>query len=104
MIHKSLAAGRWQEMTLAEQLGNVGSEYERIIQARRKGIKDREASALARYLELLDLTLSDNRWAGLRRRELARIREQSLVEFEKGNSAALSRYFLQFAILARTKH
>ena len=104
MIHSTVAAGRWQQMSIAEQLGNVGSEYERMVGARRKGNKEREVSARARYLELLDLTLSDSRWAGPRRRELARVREQSLVEFEKGNSQGTSRYFLQFATLARSKH
>jgi hypothetical protein len=30
-VHQNLAVGRWFEMTLAEQLGNVGSEVGRAI-------------------------------------------------------------------------
>src|SRR2546422_4887086 len=36
--HASLAAGRWQTLTLAEQLGNVGSE---VARARRWHDQDR---------------------------------------------------------------
>lgn len=106
MIHEALAAGRWQKMTLAEQLGNVGSEFERVLAAQKSGNKSREDMALSRFLELLDLTLMDGRWAGPRRRELARLREQSLEEFGKDHiatSESLSRYYMNFATLARSK-
>ena len=29
--HRDMAAGRWHELTLAEQLGNIGSEVSRAI-------------------------------------------------------------------------
>ncbi len=105
MIHKTLSEGRWFNLSLTEQLGNIGSEFERVIRARQSGDKIREEKALVRFLELIDLTLADNRWAGPRRRELARLREQSLAALEDNNlRSGLSRYYLNFATVARVKY
>jgi hypothetical protein len=30
MYHQELADGRWQEMSLMQQLGNIGSEVSRV--------------------------------------------------------------------------
>lgn len=68
--HKSLAAGRWFQLSLVEQLGNIGSEVGRARRA--KGDKERFDGAVRRALELFDLTLSDPRW---RKKELCRARE-----------------------------
>jgi hypothetical protein len=38
--HQTLSAGRWQSLTLVEQLGNVGSEVGRAIRAKAQD-KDR---------------------------------------------------------------
>ncbi|MBI4049578.1 MAG: hypothetical protein HY395_02055 [Candidatus Doudnabacteria bacterium] len=99
MLHKDLADGRWFTMTIAEQLGNVGSEYSRIISSRKRKDNDRFNSALERYLELLDLTISDPRWDFYRKRELLRLREHSCEDFPED----LQKYFDRFALLAR-KH
>jgi hypothetical protein len=104
-LHPGLAAGRWHELTLMEQLGNVGSEVARATRARSQGNEQRLAGALDRALELFDLTLTDARWRG-RRKEIARAREvvcDFLVgENEYGSTAeSLDRYFLQFAMAAR---
>lgn len=106
MQHQDLVQGRWLAMTLAEQLGNVGSEYERVMKAKAAGNKPRAESAFIRFLELMDLTLADGRWKGARRREMARLREQSIEELEKidyNPSAGLSRYYMNFAISVRGK-
>jgi len=105
ILHASLAAGRWQAMTLAEQLANVGSEVSRACRARAQGNEPRFAAALDRALELFDLTLADDRWA-TRRKEIARAREV-ICDFlvgdnEYGSSAEyLDAYFLAFATVAR---
>ncbi len=72
-IHKELAAGRWFELSLIEQLANIGSEVNR---ARKWEKKNQEffQHAVERALELFDLTLEDMRWRG-RFREIARLRE-----------------------------
>jgi hypothetical protein len=104
-LHASLAAGRWHELTLMEQLGNIGSEVGRATRAKSKGDEQRFAGALDRALELFDLTLADNRWRD-RFREVARAREivcDFLVgDNEYGSTAeSLDRYFLPFAMAAR---
>ena len=97
MIHSDLAAGRWQKMSIAEQLGNVGSEYGRILSARRRKDETRFQGALSRFLELLDLTINDERWDLPRKRELLRLRETSCQGFPEG----LQKYFNHFALMAR---
>lgn len=74
-LHPDLVPERWHRLTLAEQLGNAGADVGRAIRAREIGNEARCAAALARALAQLDLTLADPRWAGHRRRELARARE-----------------------------
>ncbi|MGH9380355.1 MAG: hypothetical protein ACRD2Z_07060 [Thermoanaerobaculia bacterium] len=107
MQHRDLAAGRWWTLTLAEQLGNVGSEVSR---AACWASRDPEIArgALYRALELLDLTLSDPR---LRRshgrlREIARSREVVADFFAGPNqygstAASLQKYFDAYAMAAR---
>ncbi len=103
--HPDLAAGRWYELSLAEQLGNVGSEVSRALRGRKGGNRAREVSALERALELLDLTIRSPAHQG-RRRELCRVREvlcdYFLGDNEYGSTPeSLDRYFLAFAVLAR---
>ena len=102
--HTGLAAGRWHELSLAEQLANVGAEVGRA--RRRRGPAEPAASpALERALELLDLTLADPRGRG-RRKEIARTREMLCDAAFGGREYGatlddLDRYFLAFAVLAR---
>ena len=51
--HASLAAGRWFELTFAEQMGNIGSEVHRAVQWQKRDpqIFDR---AIDNALELID--------------------------------------------------
>jgi hypothetical protein len=104
-LHPELAAGRWHALSLMEQMGNVGSEVSRALRARRTGNADRERAALDRMLELIDLTIADQRLAG-RRREICRAREV-VCDFFFGDNAygstpeSLDRYFLAFAAAAR---
>jgi S-adenosylmethionine:diacylglycerol 3-amino-3-carboxypropyl transferase len=104
--HATLAAGRWATLTLAEQLANVGSEVDRAVTAWGARRMDRFERALARALELFDLTAADPRCRGHRRREILRAREESCRLFfddEVPSDAVrtLQKYFLQFALLAR---
>ncbi|MEO5903589.1 MAG: DUF5674 family protein [Gemmatimonadaceae bacterium] len=105
-LHAALASGGWSEMTLAEQLANVGSEVDRAIRASRSGRAARFENALDRALELFDLTAADDRWRGPRRREVLRAREEFCrlffdADVHPDSASGLSRYFLQFATLAR---
>lgn len=102
--HREQVAGRWNRLSLAEQLGNVGTEVGRM--RRWRGKDERlAAAAFDRALELLDLTLPDPRWRG-RLREIARARELLCdASFGWGEYGAtledLDRYFLEFALAAR---
>jgi hypothetical protein len=105
--HRDLAAGRWWRLSLAEQLGNIGSEVSRA--AKWSGRNDRLArGALERALELIDLTLDDARHRASvgRLRELARTRELVVDFFDGPNeyqstADGLQRYFDAYALAAR---
>lgn len=104
--HKELAAGRWFELSLAEQMGNIGSEVSR---ARNWNGKDEKRfwGAVERGLELFDLTLEDPRWKG-RLREIGRAREVFCDAVFGGREYGttfqnLQPYFDQFALAARSK-
>lgn len=102
------AAARWGELPLVDQLANVGSEVERAIRAHSTGNMTRWGHAQARALELFDLTATDPRWRGPRRREILRAREEFCRLFHApdgapGSAEGLRRYFLAFAVAARRR-
>jgi hypothetical protein len=108
--HQDLAAGRWWTLSLAEQLGNIGSE---ISRAERWKARNPEISrdAFFRALELFDLTLADTRLrvSRPRLREVARAREVVVDYFFGSNQygssgASLLKYFDAFALVARHDH
>jgi hypothetical protein len=104
-LHAGLAAGRWGELSLMEQLANIGSEVGRASRAKAASNDERLANAMDRCLELFDLTIADDRWR-FRRREITRAREV-VCDFLVGDNAygsspdSLERYFLPFAVAAR---
>jgi hypothetical protein len=105
--HRELAAGRWWTLSLAEQLGNVGSEVSRATRWTSRN-PDLAQGALYRALELLDLTLADPRLrqSPARLREIARAREVVADFFAGPNqyrstAASLQKYFDAYALAAR---
>lgn len=107
-IHQNLSAGKWNELSLAEQMGNVGSEVSRAIAAQEYGNEARQEHALDRMFELMDLTIADHcRDPGLK--ELTRAREVVADYFYGDNvyqstAKNIDRYFFQFALMARQTH
>jgi len=103
--HQELAAGRWKQLSFAEQMANVGSEIERTIAWGKKERPDYSRRAFERALELLDLTIADEKNRA-RLRELLRVRE-ALADFfvfdneYRSSSEAWRRYFHSFLIAAR---
>lgn len=103
---QTLAAGRWFTFSLAEQLGNIGSEVERAISRKNSGDEKESGKALNRGLELFDLSLQDPRWSYPKLKEIARAREL-VCDFLAGDNEYhsdekfLNDYFMQFAIAAR---
>ena len=72
--HRELAAGRWNQLSFAEQMANIGSEIERTIKWKEKGRPDISGRAFERALELIDLTVADSKNRE-RLKELLRVRE-----------------------------
>lgn len=106
--HRELAAGRWNTLSLAEQLGNIGSEVERTLRWKEKGNQEYAMRAMDRALELFALTLACPGNKG-RLREIARAREL-LLDYVFGDNEFMStdeslrRYYLPFAYAARAAH
>ena len=103
--HKELAAGRWQELPLVEQMANIGSEVERALNWKFKKNPVYQQKAYERALELLDLTL-EGAVPFSRLKEIARVRE-ALVDYFDGSNDFMSsenswkKYFSHFTYAAR---
>lgn len=103
--HRGLAEGRWRELSLAEQLSNVGAEVGRALRWREKGNPETSRRAFDRALELIDLTIADDRHR-VRLKEIVRLRE-AVADFFIGDNSfrqtpeSLNRYFHPFNVLAR---
>jgi hypothetical protein len=102
--HSELASGRWKEMTLSEQMANIGSEISRALNWKNKGNDEYFLKAAIRALELLDLSL-ESELSLARLKEVARLREAVVDYFFGdnifGSSEALWRsYFDHFGYAA----
>lgn len=105
--HRDLAAGRWWALSLAEQLGHIGSEVSRASRWASRN-PDVAQGALYRALELFDLTLADprHRSSRARLREIARAREVVADFFAGPNrygstGPSLQKYFDAYARAAQ---
>lgn len=106
MQHTDLANGKWQSLSLIEQLANIGSEVGRAAKWQGRD-EDSFKSAYFRAFELLDLTIQDPRWAA-RLKEIVRARELLASAIFPDNIyttslSDLERYFFQFALAARAQ-
>jgi hypothetical protein len=106
--HKDLAAGRWSQLPLIDQMANIGSEVERALNWRVKENADYAQKAFERALELIDLTLeTEKNYAHLQ--EITRLRE-AIVDYFFGVNQFMSserswrNYFLSFAYASRRNH
>jgi len=99
VYHKNLQK-RWHELSLMEQLANVGSEVERALNWKEKDNSEYATISFERSLELLDYT-TEGMNDFYRLKELKRLRE-ILVDYFEGqniyNSSASSfrNYFYGF--------
>jgi len=97
---------RWEQLTIYEQMGNIGSEVGRAIKARRTGREERLAGAIERALDLFTATTEQLvKEKSPRLREVLRARNEFLRLFYDGTfdeeADGIERYFTQFAIAAR---
>lgn len=103
--HKELAKGGWFKLSLMEQLSHIGSEAERAIAWKEKN-NAYAFKALLRALELLDLTVADEK-NRKRLKEILRLRE-TLVDYFFDNQFKSSpeqwkKYFRPFYYYVRFK-
>lgn len=93
-----MEAGRWHQLSLAEQMGNIGSAFHRWRNTRSE-------KSFEELLNLTDLTIVDARWT-TRLSELTRLREV-VCDLNAGSQLyavdpdILDNYFLPFAMLVR---
>jgi len=95
---------KWYKMSLAEQMGNIGSEVFRLINLKERGDLKSAQSSFIRTLELIDLTIEDERWKG-RLFEILRLREiicnfyldKNIYNVPVEN---LKKYFIPFALIS----
>jgi len=101
-LHKDLAAGRWFEFSLVEQMANVGMDIERTIKWKKRGNMEKSQQAFFRALELLMLTIDDPKHRNTGRlKELCRTKEALIDHFMYDNiyqttDEIWSNYFYQF--------
>lgn len=73
MLHQGLTIEKWEQVSLIDQMANIGAEIGRTINWREKDLEKSKAS-FERGLELLDLTIEDKK--NIKKlKELCRLRE-----------------------------
>lgn len=105
--HKEYANGKWAELPLWAQMGNIGSEVSRSLKWHEKGNQKIFQGAFERALELFDFTIDSlqakQEWAKLK--EVCRAREVYCDYFYDNvwhtDPKSLQRYFDQFVSLGR---
>jgi len=108
MQHTDLNQKRWSQLSLVEQMANIGSEIERVITWSEKQNQKYADLANERVLELFDLTLSDRKHPS-ELKEIARARELWLDFFVGNNQYNQTanqwrKYFLGFNYAARARN
>jgi len=103
-LHGGLTRARWERLSLADQLANIGAEVARAARAKDRHDDSRLQPHLDLALELFERTLDDGRWRG-QRIEIGRAREivcDFLVGDNEYESTAesLDAYFLPFSYLS----
>lgn len=96
---------KWHKLSLAEQMGNIGSEVFRLINSKERGDLNNAQSSFVRVLGLIDLTIGDKRWKG-RLFEVLRLREvicnfyldKKIYNISIDN---LKKYFIPFALISK---
>jgi hypothetical protein len=96
----------WTQLSLAEKLGNIGSELHRAKVWQDKGDVATSKKSLERAIELIDLSLNEKTARQSARKELARLREIIADLFVGANYYSSSiddaaDFCLDFAFLVR---
>jgi len=104
MFHTELA-DRWNDMTIFEQMANIGAEVGRVMSWKKKKNEKMLMNAFYRAIELIDMTVQDPKNIKSLK-EILRIKEvlgdQILGENQYQSSAeSWDAYFMPFNLAAR---
>lgn len=80
---------RWRRLTLDEQIGNVGIDVSRAVEAARRGDQKRTAMWLTFARAEFGMTLADHRWSSQDTADIARMRDLA-EDLLTGSNASLS--------------
>ena len=103
-LHGGLTHERWERLSLADQLANIGTEVARAARAKNRQDDRRLQQHFDLALELFEFTLDDERWRD-QRVEIGRARE-IVCDFLAGkneydsSAESLDAYFLPFSYLS----
>ncbi len=92
----------WKKLDVFNQMGNIGSEVGRALNAKQAGNESRMNSAFFRGMDLINMTVDSWSEDNKPTRELLIAREQfakSILTDEE--DATLEKYFFDFAVAAR---
>ncbi len=106
--HKDFAGGKWFKLDFASQMANIGADVGRAIKWKNKVNCEFTEHAFYRALELLALTIADEKNRGAKLKELCRLKEVIADYFigenvYKSNQELWEKYFYAFNYLARRK-
>jgi len=96
---------KWSELSIFDQMGNIGSEVGRAFKAKKSNDDSTMKAAFYRGLDLIDMTAKswvENNTSLARLRELLRARElfcKSIMN--EYIDYGLEKYFMQFAVASR---
>jgi hypothetical protein len=94
-----MTEARWEKLSFAEQMGNIGSEVARAFSLRQKSDKENTEKSFFRALELIDMTIKIRKHHSL---EIYRLREVLCDAFKlnslKVEPASFKNYFIEFAL------
>ena len=112
MNYKKVEVNRdkWFSLSLAEQLGNTGSEIDRYVNLLKREEPENAQIAFYRAVDLLDLTKQSPKISRAQRKEVAKVKEvicDSVVNAGGNYNTPIEyfqKYFMDFALVARRQH
>ncbi len=96
-LHKNLTPEKWSKLSKKDQILNIAAELSRATHWLEKDVFESAKDCYERALELVDLTLDDNRWKG-NRRELAHFREVLASFYIRKTSPSMCDFFYDWLI------
>lgn len=101
---------KWFSLSIAEQLGNTGSELDRYVNLLKRNDLENSEIAFYRAIDLLDLTKQNPTITRAQRKEVAKVKEvlcDSIVNAAQNYNTPIEyfqKYFMDFALVARKQH